>query len=68
MVGSEESSAVRVRRAHLALWALVAVSGVWMVARNLKLWFGGDDWFILLDRRVSPGPGQLGRASCRERV
>jgi hypothetical protein len=31
-----------------------------VVVRDSKLWFGGDDWFILLDRRVSPGPGQLG--------
>ncbi len=36
------------------------VSGAWLVDRNWNLWFGGDDWFILLDRRVSPGPGQLG--------
>ena len=27
-------------------------------ARNL--WFGGDDWFILLDRSVHPHAGQLG--------
>ena len=31
-----------------------------MTIRVSNLWFGGDDWFILLDRRVSPGPGQLG--------
>ena len=58
MVGSEAS---RRARAHLALWAVVAVSGIWLVHQNTtRLWFGGDDWFILLDRRVSPGPGQLG--------
>ena len=51
---------LRVRRARLALWFLAVVSGVWLVARNWDLWFGGDDWLILLDRRVSPGPGQLG--------
>ena len=50
----------RARRAQLGLWALVVVSGTWLVVRVSKLWFGGDDWFILLDRRVSPGPGQLG--------
>jgi hypothetical protein len=60
MGGTEGSAALRTRGAHVALWVLVAVSGVWMVARDSKLWFGGDDWFILLDRRVSPGPGQLG--------
>ena len=60
MWGTEGSAPVRTRHAHLALWALVAASGVWLVARNWDLWFGGDDWFILLDRRVSPGPGQLG--------
>ena len=60
MWGSEASAAFRARRAHLALWVMVAISGAWLVARNSKLWFGGDDWFILLDRRVSPGPGQLG--------
>ena len=50
----------RARRAQLGLWVLVVVSGTWLVVRDSKLWFGGDDWFILLDRRVSPGPGQLG--------
>jgi hypothetical protein len=58
MVGSEAS---RRAHAHLALWAVVAVSGIWLVHQNAtRLWFGGDDWFILLDRRVSPGPRQLG--------
>ena len=60
MVGSATAATIRVRRAQLGLWVLVAVSGVWMTIRVSKLWFGGDDWFILLDRRVSPGPGQLG--------
>jgi hypothetical protein len=50
----------RVRRARLALWFLAVVSGVWLVARNWDLWFGGDDWLILLDRQFSPGRGQLG--------
>jgi hypothetical protein len=50
----------RVRHAHLALWVLVLVSGLWLVARNWDLWFGGDDWIILLDRQVNPGTGQLG--------
>jgi hypothetical protein len=60
MVSSEASAVFRARRAQLGLWVLVAISGVWLVARNWNLWFGGDDWFILLDRRVNPGPGQLG--------
>ncbi len=60
MVGSEATAVFRARRAQLGLWVLVVVSGTWLVVRVSKLWFGGDDWFILLDRRVSPGPGQLG--------
>src|SRR5215212_2925223 len=60
MVRSEASAVFRARRAQLGLWILVLVSGAWLVARVSKLWFGGDDWFILLDRRVNPGPGQLG--------
>ena len=60
MVGSEATAVFRARRAQLGLWVLVVVSGTWLVVRDSKLWFGGDDWFILLDRRVSPGPGQLG--------
>ena len=39
------------RRARLALWILVVVSGTWLLVRVSNLWFGGDDWFILLDRR-----------------
>jgi hypothetical protein len=60
MWGSEASPAARTRQAHLALWVLVAVAGAWLVRENWNLWFGGDDWFILLDRRLSPGAGQLG--------
>ena len=60
MVGSDATAAIRARRAQLGLWAVVVVSGVWLTARNWNLWFGGDDWFILLDRRLNPGPGQLG--------
>jgi len=60
MSGSEASATFRARRAHLALWVLVVVSGIWLVVRNRNMWFGGDDWFILLDRRLDPGPGQLG--------
>jgi hypothetical protein len=60
MWGTGVSPAAGTRRARLALWILVAVSGAWLVYRNWSGWFGGDDWFILLDRRVSPGPGQLG--------
>jgi len=60
MAGSEATSVFRARRAQLGLWVVVVVSGAWLVARVSKLWFGGDDWLILLDRRVSPGPGQLG--------
>src|SRR3954447_17690816 len=60
MGGSAASGWSRARRAQVALWILVVASGAWLVARNWNLWFGGDDWFILLDRRVSPGPGQLG--------
>jgi len=60
MVGSDVSAVFRARRAQLGLWVLVVASGAWLVARNGNLWFGGDDWFVLLDRRVSPGPGQLG--------
>jgi hypothetical protein len=60
MWGTEGPAPARTRHAHVALWVLAAVSGIWLVARNWNLWFGGDDWFILLDRRVSPGPGQLG--------
>lgn len=60
MAGSEATSVFRARRAQLGLWVVVVVSGAWLVARVSTLWFGGDDWLILLDRRVSPGPGQLG--------
>jgi hypothetical protein len=60
MVGSEATGTFRARRAQLGLWVVVLVSGTWLVARTRDLWFGGDDWFIILDRRVSPGPGQLG--------
>ena len=31
-----------------------------VVARGRNLWFGGDDWFILLDRSLQPHAGQLG--------
>jgi hypothetical protein len=60
MGGSEVSSAFRASRAHAALWVLAGISGAWLVFRNWNMWFGGDDWFILLDRRINPGPGQLG--------
>jgi len=60
MVRSEATAVLRARRAQLGLWILVVVSGAWLIARDWNLWFGGDDWFILLDRRVNPGPGQLG--------
>jgi hypothetical protein len=60
MWGSEAAASLRARRAHIGLWVVVAVSGIWLAARNWNLWFGGDDWFILLDRRINPGPGQLG--------
>src|SRR4051794_30402665 len=59
MGGSGATAVFRARRAQLGLWILVLVSGTYLVVRDSKLWFGGDDWFILLDRRVGPGPGQL---------
>ena len=57
MVGSEATAVFRARRAQLGLWVLVVVSGAWLVVRVSKLWFGGDDWFILLDRRDLPSAG-----------
>src|SRR3954452_20048298 len=51
---------VRARRAQLALWIVVVAAGAWLLYRDRKLWFGGDDWFILLDRSVHPRAGQLG--------
>jgi hypothetical protein len=48
------------RRARVVLWILVLASGAWLLYQNRNLWFGGDDWFIILDRRLNPGPGQLG--------
>lgn len=51
---------VQTRRARLALWVMVVVAGAWLLFRGRNLWFGGDDWFILLDRSVRPHAGQLG--------
>jgi hypothetical protein len=57
---TQPSVEVQTRRAQLALWVMVVAAGGWLLYRDRNLWFGGDDWFILLDRRISPHAGQLG--------
>ena len=60
MARTATSVEVQTRRAGLALWIMVVVSGAWLLFRGRNLWFGGDDWFILLDRSLHPHAGQLG--------
>src|SRR5690242_7304714 len=60
MGGADPSVMVQTRRARVALWVMVVAAGAWLLFRDRHLWFGGDDWFILLDRSVRPHTGQLG--------
>src|SRR4051812_39079496 len=60
MARTATSVEVQTRRAGLALWIMVVVAGAWLLFRGRNLWFGGDDWFILLDRGLHPHAGQLG--------
>ena len=60
MARTATSVEVQTRRAGLALWIMVVVAGAWLLFRGRNLWFGGDDWFILLDRSLHPHTGQLG--------
>jgi hypothetical protein len=60
MGGAQPSVEVQTRRARLVLWLVVVVAGAWLLVRGRNLWFGGDDWYILLDRSVHPHAGQLG--------
>ena len=52
MARTATSVEVQTRRARLALWIMVVVAGAWLLYRGRHLWFGGDDWFILLDRSL----------------
>lgn len=60
MARTATSVEMQTRRARLALWIMVVVAGTWILYRARNLWFGGDDWYILLDRSVHPHAGQLG--------
>lgn len=48
------------REARLALVAVVAAAGVFLLVSVRGFYFGGDDWFVVTDRGLTPGPGREG--------
>jgi hypothetical protein len=46
--------------ARRGIGVVVTLAGVFLVVNARRLWFGGDEWFIITDRGLTAGPGHQG--------
>jgi hypothetical protein len=48
------------RSAYIGFGVVIVLAGIFVVYCARRLWFGGDEWFIITDRGLTSGPGHLG--------